>query len=73
MAAGALSICSFGGYDTIKDAVLVGPLQGNFLASFAVGWGCTTVRDFILYTSDFFSRVIAIGCLSCRLPARHYP
>ena len=35
----------FGGYDTIKDTVLVGPLQGNFLASFAVGWLCTTVSN----------------------------
>ena len=35
----------FGGYDTIKDTLLVGPLQGNFLASFAVGWLCTTVSN----------------------------
>ncbi|KAI6113993.1 mitochondrial carrier domain-containing protein [Pisolithus sp. B1] len=26
-----------------KDTVLVGPLKGSFLASFAVGWMCTTV------------------------------
>ncbi|KAG6331932.1 hypothetical protein ID866_7158 [Astraeus odoratus] len=34
----------FGGYDTVRDTVLVGPLKGNFLASFAVGWVCTTVK-----------------------------
>lgn len=38
------SVDSFGGYDSIRDTVLVGPLKGNFLASFAVGWACTTVR-----------------------------
>lgn len=38
----------FGGYDTIKDTVLVGSLQGNFLASFAVGWLCTTVSTLAL-------------------------
>ncbi|KAI6139304.1 mitochondrial carrier domain-containing protein [Pisolithus tinctorius] len=27
----------FGGYDTVKDTVLVGPLKGNFLASFRGG------------------------------------
>lgn len=36
---------SFGGYDTIRDTFLVGSLQGNFLASFAVGWACTTVSE----------------------------
>ena len=35
--------CSFGGYDSVRDTVLVGPLQGNFLASFMVAWACTTV------------------------------
>jgi hypothetical protein len=34
---------SFGGYDTIRDTFLVGNLRGNFAASFAVGWVCTTV------------------------------
>jgi len=34
---------SFGGYDTIRDTLLVGNLHGNFAASFAVGWMCTTV------------------------------
>jgi hypothetical protein len=36
---------SFGGYDTIRDTLLVGGLRGNFLASFAVGWVCTTVSN----------------------------
>ena len=40
---------SFGGYDTIKDTFLVGPLQGNFFAAFAVGWLSTTV-----FVSFFF-------------------
>ena len=33
---------SFGGYDTIRDAFLVGSLQGNFFASFVVGWMTAT-------------------------------
>lgn len=40
---------SFGGYDTIRDTVLVGPLRGNFLASFAVGWVCTTVSLVLVF------------------------
>jgi len=38
-------LSSFGGYDTVRDTFLVGNLQGNFLASFAVGWACTTVSE----------------------------
>jgi len=34
----------FGSYDTLKETLLVGSLQGNFLASFALGWA-TTVRE----------------------------
>ncbi|KAJ7932448.1 mitochondrial carrier [Mycena leptocephala] len=33
----------FGVYDSLKPVVLVGPLEGSFLASFALGWGVTTV------------------------------
>lgn len=32
----------FGMYDTLKPSLLVGPLEGNFLAAFALGW-CVTV------------------------------
>ncbi|KAF7966737.1 hypothetical protein HWV62_37263 [Athelia sp. TMB] len=46
----------FGGYDTIKDIVLIGPLQGNFLASFAVGWGCTTGAALAAYPLDTIRR-----------------
>jgi len=42
----------FGGYDTIRDTFLVGSLQGNFLASFFVGWVCTTGAAFASYPMD---------------------
>ena len=32
----------FGMYDSLKPTLLVGPLEGNFLASFMLGWGVTT-------------------------------
>ncbi|THH27467.1 hypothetical protein EUX98_g6715 [Antrodiella citrinella] len=48
----------FGGYDSIRDTFLIGPLQGNFLASFAVGWGAAwfaypldTIRRRMMMTS----------------------
>lgn len=46
----------FGGYDTIKSIVLVGSLQGNFLASFMVGWGCTTGASLASYPMDTIRR-----------------
>ncbi|KAH7929229.1 mitochondrial carrier [Leucogyrophana mollusca] len=46
----------FGGYDTIRDVVLVGSLQGNFLASFAVGWACTTGAALASYPLDTIRR-----------------
>ncbi|EPQ51136.1 ATP ADP antiporter [Gloeophyllum trabeum ATCC 11539] len=46
----------FGGYDTIRDVVLIGPLQGNFLASFAVGWLCTTGAALASYPLDTVRR-----------------
>lgn len=46
----------FGGYDTVKDTVLVGPLKGNFLASFAVGWMCTTGAALASYPMDTIRR-----------------
>ncbi|KZT24642.1 mitochondrial carrier [Neolentinus lepideus HHB14362 ss-1] len=46
----------FGSYDTIRDVVLVGPLKGNFLASFAVGWCCTTGAALASYPLDTIRR-----------------
>ncbi|KAL4245218.1 ADP/ATP translocase [Abortiporus biennis] len=46
----------FGGYDTIRDTILVGPLQGNFFASFAVGWVCTTGAALASYPLDTIRR-----------------
>jgi len=46
----------FGGYDTIRDTFLVGDLQGNFLASFAVGWACTTGAALASYPMDTIRR-----------------
>ncbi|KII90725.1 hypothetical protein PLICRDRAFT_543139 [Plicaturopsis crispa FD-325 SS-3] len=46
----------FGGYDSVRDTVLVGPLQGNFAASFAVGWACTTGAAIAAYPFDTIRR-----------------
>lgn len=46
----------FGGYDTVKELVLVGPLHGSFLASFAVGWACTTGASLASYPMDTIRR-----------------
>jgi hypothetical protein len=65
------SICndasnSFGGYDTIRDTLLAGNLRGNFIASFAVGWMCTTVsRQAYGYDElEHKSPGSGIGCIS---------
>lgn len=62
------SFLSFGGYDTIKGTFLVGPLQGNFFASFAVGWLCTTVS-----TSILLSCVYGMDTDGLLSRARHLP
>jgi len=46
----------FGMYDSIKPVVLVGPLEGNFLASFALGWGVTTGAGIASYPLDTIRR-----------------
>ncbi|GJJ13398.1 hypothetical protein Clacol_007652 [Clathrus columnatus] len=46
----------FGGYDTIKDLVLQGDMKGNFLASFAVGYACTTGASLASYPFDTIRR-----------------
>ncbi|KAF4629939.1 hypothetical protein G7Y89_g8203 [Cudoniella acicularis] len=46
----------FGMYDSIKPVILVGPLEGNFLASFALGWGVTTGAGIASYPLDTVRR-----------------
>ncbi|KAM5570985.1 ADP,ATP carrier protein ER-ANT1 [Rosa sericea] len=46
----------FGIYDTLKPIVLVGPLEGNFLASFFLGWSVTTVSGICAYPFDTLRR-----------------
>ncbi|KAK6921031.1 Mitochondrial substrate/solute carrier, partial [Dillenia turbinata] len=46
----------FGLYDTMKPIVLVGPLEGNFLASFLLGWSITTVSGVCAYPFDTLRR-----------------
>jgi solute carrier family 25 (adenine nucleotide translocator) protein 4/5/6/31 len=43
-------------YDSIKPVVLVGPLEGNFLASFFLGWGVTTGAGIASYPLDTIRR-----------------
>ncbi|EKJ76765.1 hypothetical protein FPSE_02951 [Fusarium pseudograminearum CS3096] len=46
----------FGMYDSIKPVVLTGNLQGNFLASFALGWVVTTGAGIASYPLDTIRR-----------------
>lgn len=46
----------FGLYDSIKPVVLVGPLEGNFLASFLLGWLVTTGASTASYPLDTVRR-----------------
>jgi len=43
-------------YDSIKPVVLVGNLEGNFLASFALGWCVTTGAGIASYPLDTIRR-----------------
>jgi solute carrier family 25 (adenine nucleotide translocator) protein 4/5/6/31 len=42
--------------DSIKPVVLVGPLEGNFLASFGLGWAVTTGAGLASYPLDTIRR-----------------
>ena len=46
----------FGVYDSVKPIVLVGPLEGNFLASFLLGWTVTTGAGVASYPLDTIRR-----------------
>ncbi|KAJ6831124.1 putative ADP,ATP carrier protein ER-ANT1 [Iris pallida] len=46
----------FGIYDTLKPILLVGSLEGNFFASFALGWSVTTVSGVCAYPFDTLRR-----------------
>ena len=41
---------------TSEPVVLVGPLEGNFLASFLLGWGVTTGAGLASYPLDTIRR-----------------
>ncbi|KAK9459092.1 ADP,ATP carrier protein [Lipomyces oligophaga] len=46
----------FGLYDSIKPVLLVGSLEGNFLASFLLGWTVTTAAGIAAYPLDTVRR-----------------
>lgn len=46
----------FGLYDSLKPVVLVGPLEGSFLASFLLGWAVTTGASTSSYPLDTVRR-----------------
>jgi len=46
----------FGCYDSLKPIVLTGNLEGNFLASFLLGWGVTTGAGICSYPLDTIRR-----------------
>jgi len=46
----------FGMYDSLKPVLLQGPLEGNFLASFFLGWGITIGAGLASYPIDTVRR-----------------
>lgn len=46
----------FGMYDSIKPVLLVGPLEGSFIASFLLGWTVTTGAGVASYPLDTIRR-----------------
>lgn len=46
----------FGMYDSIKPILLVGPLEGSFMASFLLGWAVTTGSGIASYPLDTIRR-----------------
>jgi len=46
----------FGLFDSLKPVVLVGPLQGSFLAAFALGWVVTNAAGMLSYPLDTIRR-----------------
>jgi len=46
----------FGMYDSLKPVLLVGSLEGNFLASFLLGWSVTTGAGIASYPLDTIRR-----------------
>jgi solute carrier family 25 (adenine nucleotide translocator) protein 4/5/6/31 len=46
----------FGLYDSIKPVLLVGDLEGSFLASFLLGWGITIGAGLASYPIDTIRR-----------------
>ncbi|KAI6694245.1 hypothetical protein NL676_021955 [Syzygium grande] len=46
----------FGIYDTMKPIILVGAFEGNFFASFLLGWSITTVSGVCAYPFDTLRR-----------------
>lgn len=48
--------CYFGFYDSLKPAVLQGPLANSFLASFLLGWGVTIGAGLASYPLDTIRR-----------------
>ncbi|XP_019446132.1 PREDICTED: ADP,ATP carrier protein ER-ANT1 isoform X2 [Lupinus angustifolius] len=52
----------FGLYDTLKPIVLVGPFEGNFFASFLLGWSITSSAGVCAYPFDTLRRRMMLTC-----------
>lgn len=50
------SLCLYLTDDSVKPVVLVGALEGNFIASFLLGWTVTTAAGFVSYPLDTIRR-----------------
>ncbi|KAL7415325.1 mitochondrial carrier domain-containing protein [Mrakia frigida] len=47
---------AFGLYDSLKPVLVTGALEGSFIASFALGWGTTTLAGLAAYPLDTVRR-----------------
>lgn len=62
----------FGMYDSIKPVLLTGNLEGNFLASFALGWAVTTGAGIASYPLDTVRRRMMMTSGEVSLDAHSY-
>jgi solute carrier family 25 (adenine nucleotide translocator) protein 4/5/6/31 len=58
----------FGMYDSLKPVVLTGNLEGNFLASFLLGWTVTTGAGIASYPLDTIRRRLVRCVNKLRFP-----
>ena len=57
----------------LEPVVLVGPLQGSFIASFGLGWGVTIASGLASYPLDTIRYVTVFTCISSDVTKSSFP